>query len=103
MIVHQAADAARALKIVLEITTPAQRQAGRQIQDHGQRGDRPEPALEASRPAGGGDRPGRIHRPAARRAPAHIITPAVHLRRQDVGQTFHEKLGDALHRGYPHH
>ena len=26
-------------------------------------------------------------------APAHIITPAVHLRREDVGQTFHEKLG----------
>jgi L-lactate dehydrogenase complex protein LldF len=25
--------------------------------------------------------------------PAHIITPAVHLRRSDVGQTFHEKLG----------
>lgn len=25
--------------------------------------------------------------------PTHIITPAVHLRRQDVGQTFHEKLG----------
>ncbi|HEX5840707.1 MAG TPA: LUD domain-containing protein, partial [Anaerolineales bacterium] len=25
--------------------------------------------------------------------PAHIITPAVHLRRQDVGQLFHEKLG----------
>ena len=25
--------------------------------------------------------------------PAHIITPAVHLRRQDVGRTFHEKLG----------
>jgi L-lactate dehydrogenase complex protein LldF len=25
--------------------------------------------------------------------PAHIITPAVHLRRQEVGQTFHEKLG----------
>ncbi len=25
--------------------------------------------------------------------PAHIITPAVHLRRGDVGQTFHEKLG----------
>jgi L-lactate dehydrogenase complex protein LldF len=26
-------------------------------------------------------------------APAHIITPAVHLRRQEVGQTFHERLG----------
>jgi L-lactate dehydrogenase complex protein LldF len=25
--------------------------------------------------------------------PAHIITPAVHLRRKDVGQTFHDKLG----------
>lgn len=25
--------------------------------------------------------------------PAHIITPAVHLRRADVGKTFHEKLG----------
>jgi len=25
--------------------------------------------------------------------PAHIITPAVHLRRGDVGRTFHEKLG----------
>ncbi len=25
--------------------------------------------------------------------PAHIITPAVHLRRGDVGQLFHEKLG----------
>ena len=25
--------------------------------------------------------------------PSHIITPAVHLRRQEVGETFHEKLG----------
>jgi len=25
--------------------------------------------------------------------PSHIITPAVHLRRQDVGRLFHEKLG----------
>jgi len=28
--------------------------------------------------------------------PAHIITPAVHLTREDVGQTFHEKLGIPL-------
>lgn len=28
--------------------------------------------------------------------PSHIITPAVHLRRQDVGLTFHEKLGIPL-------
>jgi L-lactate dehydrogenase complex protein LldF len=26
-------------------------------------------------------------------SPSHIITPAVHLRRQDVGETFHEHLG----------
>jgi len=28
--------------------------------------------------------------------PAHIITPAVHLRRSEVGQTFHDKLGIPL-------
>ena len=28
--------------------------------------------------------------------PAHIITPAVHLKREQVGQTFHEKLGVPL-------
>ncbi|MBN1668599.1 MAG: lactate utilization protein, partial [Anaerolineales bacterium] len=28
--------------------------------------------------------------------PSHIVTPAVHLRRADVGQTFHEKLGIPL-------
>ena len=33
--------------------------------------------------------------------PAHIITPAVHLRRQDVGQTFHEKLGIPLTEDVP--
>ena len=25
--------------------------------------------------------------------PSHIITPAVHLRKEDVGETFHTKLG----------
>jgi L-lactate dehydrogenase complex protein LldF len=33
--------------------------------------------------------------------PAHIITPAVHLRRKDVGQTFHEKLGIPLTEDVP--
>lgn len=33
--------------------------------------------------------------------PAHIITPAVHLRRADVGQTFHEKLGIPLTKDIP--
>ncbi len=31
-----------------------------------------------------------------RERPGHIITPAVHLRREDVGQTFHERLGMPL-------
>lgn len=33
--------------------------------------------------------------------PAHIITPAVHLRRREVGQTFHEKLGIPLTEDIP--
>jgi L-lactate dehydrogenase complex protein LldF len=33
--------------------------------------------------------------------PAHIITPAVHLRRGEVGQTFHEKLGLPLTEDIP--
>ncbi len=34
-------------------------------------------------------------------APSHIITPAVHLRRQEVGETFHEKLGTPLTEDIP--
>jgi L-lactate dehydrogenase complex protein LldF len=33
--------------------------------------------------------------------PSHIITPAVHLRRGQVGQTFHEKLGVPLTESIP--
>jgi L-lactate dehydrogenase complex protein LldF len=33
--------------------------------------------------------------------PGHIITPAVHLRRAEVGQTFHEKLGIPLTEDIP--
>lgn len=33
--------------------------------------------------------------------PSHIITPAVHLRRGDVGRTFHEKLGIPLTEDIP--
>jgi L-lactate dehydrogenase complex protein LldF len=33
--------------------------------------------------------------------PSHIITPAVHLRRQDVGLLFHEKLGIPLTEDIP--
>ncbi len=33
--------------------------------------------------------------------PSHIITPAVHLRREDVGETFHKKLGIPLTNDIP--
>jgi L-lactate dehydrogenase complex protein LldF len=33
--------------------------------------------------------------------PSHIITPAVHLRRKEVGQTFHEQLGIPLTEDIP--
>ncbi len=32
--------------------------------------------------------------------PSHIITPAVHLRRKDVGKLFEEKLGCLIPRIY---
>lgn len=35
--------------------------------------------------------------------PAHIITPAVHLRKEEVGATFEKKAGYSLHRGYSNH
>ena len=34
--------------------------------------------------------------------PGHIITPAVHLRRGDVGRALPRKAGHPLHRRYPH-
>ena len=56
--------------------------------------------LEAAGPARGRDRPWRIHRSTAGEKPAHIITPAVHLRRHEVGKLFARETWHSLYRRY---
>lgn len=93
LIIHQAADAAQANQIVLDIArenkarriAKAKTMTGEEINlNHVLQGA----GLEVVETDLGeyivqlrGERP------------AHILTPAVHLRRHEVGQTFHEKLG----------
>jgi len=95
-IVHQAADAAQARQIVLEIArkhdarliAKSKTMVSEEIElNH---------ALEAA-----GIRPvetdlGEYIVQLREEPPSHIIAPAVHLRREDVGETFHEKLGIPL-------
>jgi L-lactate dehydrogenase complex protein LldF len=91
--VHHAADAAQAVQIVLEIARQSQARliaksktmVGEEIEIN--------QALEAA-----GIQPvetdlGEYIVQLRHERPAHIITPAVHLTRADVGQLFHEKLG----------
>jgi L-lactate dehydrogenase complex protein LldF len=93
MIIHHATDAREAVQIVLEIALRSQARliaksktmVGEEIEVN--RG------LEA-----GGLRVvetdlGEFIVQLRGEPPSHIITPAVHLRRSDVAQTFHEKLG----------
>ncbi len=95
-IVHRAADAAQARQIVLEIArkhdakliAKSKTMVSEEIElNH---------ALEAA-----GIRPvetdlGEFIVQLRDEPPSHIIAPAVHLRREDVGETFHEKLGIPL-------
>ena len=118
--VHRAKDAAEALKIVLEIAEKVPGVENLPIFDIPTSGDvgvhgklfaksksmvseeiELNHALEASGPSTGS---GQRHRVVEtdlgeyiiqlrHERPSHIITPAVHLRRADVGVLFHEKLG----------
>ncbi len=94
-IVHQAADAAEARRIILDIVA-AQGPAPRLVAKSKSMVTE-EIALNAALEAAG-------HRVVEtdlgefivqlrHERPAHIITPAVHLRRQEVAQTFHDLLG----------
>jgi len=93
MIVHRAADAAQAVQIVLEIArqneahlvAKSKTMVGEEIEvNH---------ALEAAGLRVVETDLGEFIVQLRGERPAHIITPAVHLRRAQVGQTFHEKLG----------
>jgi L-lactate dehydrogenase complex protein LldF len=93
IIVHQAVDAQQAVEIVLEIA----RQSGAKLVAKSKTmvGEEIElnPALEAAGLKVVETDLGEYIVQLRGEPPAHIITPAVHLRRPEVGQTFHEKLG----------
>jgi len=113
MIVHRANDAAEAIKIILEIVKDSPQRSQRNTKDF----PAPLPALRgkdilvAKSKSMVSEEINLNHALEAKgirvvetdlgeyivqlrnERPAHIITPAVHLRRNDVGQLFHEKLG----------
>jgi L-lactate dehydrogenase complex protein LldF len=123
IVVHRVKDADEAIQIILEVTKHAVRNTGRDIQVNrytGTQVDRhpgkqvyTEPrtlliaksksmvseeinlnhALEAEGMRVVETDLGEYIIQLRNERPAHIITPAVHLRRHEVGQLFHEKLG----------
>jgi L-lactate dehydrogenase complex protein LldF len=96
LIVHRAKDAAQAVELVLEIA----RQTGARLVSKSKTMVGEEIGLNHALEADGlqvveTDLGEYIVQLRGER-PAHIITPAVHLRRGQVGQTFHEKLNVPL-------
>ena len=117
IIIHRAKDADEAIKTIFEITQISQRHVITTIASHRPVkkfwSPNPNPwsaeeidlnhALEAEGMKVVETDLGEYIVQLRNEKPSHIITPAVHLRRQDVGQLFHEKLGRSLHRRHPHH
>ena len=112
--VHRAKNAEEAITIILEITESnvfTQYPRGARRLDHSDDGNRRTPLLIAKSKSMVTEEINLNHALEAKGArvvetdlgeyivqlrgerPAHIITPAVHLRRDDVGRLFHEKLG----------
>jgi L-lactate dehydrogenase complex protein LldF len=107
IIVHRARDAEEAIGIVVDITESSVSRRWRHAND----GRNEEPVLIAKSKSMVSEEINLNHALEARgmrvvetdlgeyivqlrnEKPAHIITPAVHLRREDVGRLFHEKLG----------
>jgi L-lactate dehydrogenase complex protein LldF len=101
LIVHRAADAAQAVQVVLEIAR--QKDAHLVAKSKTMVGEEIEVnrALEAAGLKVVETDLGEYIVQLRGERPAHIITPAVHLRRAQVGQTFHEKLGLPLTEDIP--
>lgn len=93
IIVHRAADAAQAVSIVLEIAVQHHARLAAKSKSMVSEEIRLNPALEKA-----GIRPvetdlGEYIVQLRKEPPAHIITPAVHLTRREVGELFAEELG----------
>ena len=95
IIIHRAKDAEEAIKIVLEIAGKGSRPALLVAKSKSMVSEEIElnHALEAKGMKVVETDLGEYIVQLRHERPAHIITPAIHLRRNDVGKLFHEKLG----------
>ena len=96
IIVHQARDAAEAREIVLKIAREHQARLISKSKTMMSEEIGLNPALEAAGYQVVETDLGEYIVQLRGEHPSHIITPAVHLRKEDVGVTFHEKLGIPL-------
>src|ERR1044071_7195140 len=107
IIVHRATDAKEAIRIVLEIVKASPQRRNEEVLIAKSKSMVTEEislnhALEAEGPStGSGQRMRVVETDLGEyivqlrgERPAHIITPAVHLRREEAGILFHEQLGD---------
>lgn len=92
MIVHQASDASKAVQIVLDIAREKNAHLVAKSKSMLSEEVHLNPALEAAGLQVVETDLGEYIVQLRGELPAHIITPAVHLRRADVGRTFQEKL-----------
>ncbi|MBN1148405.1 MAG: LUD domain-containing protein [Anaerolineales bacterium] len=93
LIVHRAVDAAEALEIVRRIARESGARSVAKSKTMVSEEIRLNQALEADGVRATETDLGEYIVQLRQEPPAHIITPAVHLNRAQVGQTFHEKLG----------
>jgi L-lactate dehydrogenase complex protein LldF len=92
-IVHRAADAAEAIRIVLEIAVKNGTQLVAKSKTMVSEEINLNYALESAGFQVVETDLGEYIIQLRGEKPSHILTPAVHLRRKDVGETFHNKLG----------
>lgn len=96
LVVHRAADSAEARRIVLEIAKTHGARLIAKSKTMVSEEIKLNRALEAAGIRAVETDLGEYIVQLRGESPSHIITPAVHLRRRQVGETFHEKLGTPL-------
>lgn len=101
IVVHQAKDATQAVQIVLDIALRKQARLIAKSKSMMSEEINLNPALERAGIKVVETDLGEYIVQLRGERPGHLITPAVHLRRQEVGQTFHEKLGLPLTEDVP--
>jgi len=101
IVVHQAKDATQAVQIVVDIALQKQARLIAKSKSMMSEEINLNPALERAGIKVVETDLGEYIVQLRGERPGHLITPAVHLRRQEVGQTFHEKLGLPLTEDVP--